>query len=39
MTWIALVICIFGAITCLALLFVDFEKCWDLAELLNRKKF
>lgn len=31
-----MVICILGAITSLALLSVDFEKCWDLAESLAK---
>lgn len=38
MIWIALIVCIAGALTSLALLTIDFEKAWDLAETLKRIK-
>ena len=38
MIWIALAICILGVAISLAFLFVDFEKNWDLAESLVRRK-
>lgn len=38
MIWVALAICILGAIASLAFLSVDFSKAWDLAQSLKQVK-
>lgn len=36
--WIALGICVFGAVICLRLLFVDKGRAWDLAQSIKKGK-